>query len=73
MLDKINNKINSITDIKIELKKIKDKVNKGIESTFVFKLPDDPKLMQALINNIKAEIDDALNFVWNKICRENKI
>ena len=30
MLDKINNKINGITDIKKELKKIKDKVNKGI-------------------------------------------
>ena len=39
----------------------------------MFKLQDDPQLRQADLNNMDAKIDDALNFVWNKICRENKI
>ena len=76
MLDKVNNKINIITDIKKELKRINDKVNKNIQQIYeriFFKLPDDPKLRQADLNKIDAKIDDALNFVWNKICGKNKI
>ena len=55
--------------------KIMDEVRENIQSIFktMFKLRDDPKLRQADLNNMNAKIDDALNFVWNKICRENRI
>ena len=76
MLDKINNKIKIITDIKIEIIKIKDKVSKNIQSIFdkiFIKFPDDPQLRLAYLNKVDAEMDDALNFVCNKLCKENKI
>ena len=71
MADKVNNKINNIKDIKKIITQIKDEVRKNIQSLFKIKirLQDDPQLRQADLN----KIDDALNFVWNKICRKNKI
>ena len=71
MVDKVNNKINNIKDIKKIITQIKDEVRKNIQSLFKIKirLQDDPQLRQADLN----KIDDALNFVWNKICRKNKI
>ena len=51
------------------------KYKKYIQSIFeiFFKLHDDPQVRKADLNNVNAKIDDVLNFVWNKICRENKI
>ena len=75
MINKANNKIDNIEDINKILIKIKDKVSKNIQSIFdkVFiKLPDDPQLRLAYLNKGDAEMDDALNFVWNKFCK-NKI
>ena len=76
MLDKVNNKINNTTNIKIKIIKIKDEVSKNIQSiynkTFI-KSQDDPQLRLAYLNKVDAEMDDALNFVWNKFCKENKI
>ena len=48
---------------------------KNIESIHevIFKLSDDSRLRQVEINTINAKIDDALNFVWNKIYRKNRI
>ena len=66
MLDKVNNKTNNITNIKIEIIKIKDKLSKNIQSIFnkiSIKLPDDPQLRLAYLNKVIAEMDDALNFV----------
>ena len=75
MVDKVNNKINNIKDINEIITKIKDEVGKNIQSILqiMFKLQDDPQLRKADLNNVDAKIDDALNFVWNKICRKNKI
>ena len=75
MVDKVNNKINNIKDINKIITKTKDEVGKNIQSILeiVFKLQDDPQLRKADLNNMDAKIDDALNFVWNKICRENRI
>ena len=45
MLDKVNNKINIITNIKIKIIKIKDEVSKNSQSIYnkiFIKLPDDP-------------------------------
>ena len=76
MMDKIDNKIDNIEDTKNILIKIKDKVSKNIQSIFdkiFIKLPDDPQLRLAHLNKVDAEMDNALDFVWNKICRENEI
>ena len=75
MVDKVNNKINNIKDINKIIGKIKDEVRNNIKSIFkkMFKLQDDPQLRQADLDNMDAKIDDALNFVWNKIFRKNKI
>ena len=75
MVDKVNNEINDIKDINKIITKIKDEVGKNIQSILeiVFKLQDDPQLRKADLNSMDAKINDALNFVWNKICRENKI
>ena len=68
MVDKVNNKINNIKNI---ITKIKDEVVKNIQSLFdiIIRSQDDPQLRQTDLN----KIDDALNFVWNKICKKNKI
>ena len=56
------------------IKKINDELKKKIESIheIIFKLSDDSRLRQVEINTIHAKIDDALNFVCNKIYRKNR-
>ena len=47
MLDKVNNKINIITNTKIKIIKTKDEVSKNIQSIYnkiFIELPDDPQL-----------------------------
>ena len=75
MIDKIYDKMSNINDVINIIKKINDELKKNIESIreIIFKLSDDSRLRQVEINTINAKIDDALNFVWNKICRKNKI
>ena len=74
MPDKVHDKINNITDVNKIIIKINDELKKNIESIYeiIFKLPDDSRLRQVEINTIDAKIDDALNFVWNKIYRKNR-
>ena len=76
LLHKVNNKINNINDIKKIITKIMEGVRKNLQPIYgvlFFKLKDDPQLRQAELNKINAKIDNVLNFVWNKICKENKI
>ena len=75
MVDKVNNKINNMKDINKIIREIRYEVGKNIQSILeiMYKLRYGPQLGKADLNNIDAKIDDALNFVWNKICRENKI
>ena len=75
MIDKIYDKMSNINDVINIIKKINDELKKNIESIreIIFRLSDDSRLRQVEINTINAKIDDALNFVWNKICRKNKI
>ena len=75
MVDKVNNKINNMKDIEKIITVIKYEVRKNIQSIFkiMYRLRYDPQLRQAELNNVVAKIDDALNFVWNKIFRTNKI
>ena len=74
MPDKVHDKINNITDVNKIIIKINDELKKNIESIYeiIFKLSDDSRLRQVEINTINAKIDDALNFVWNKIYRKNR-
>ena len=70
MIDKMDNKINNTEDMKIKIKKIMNKVYKNIQSIYdkiFIKIPNDPQLRLAYLNKVHAEIDDALNFVWNKL------
>ena len=53
-----------------------ERVRKNLQPIYgvlFFKLKDDLQLRQAELNKINAKIDNVLNFVWNKICKENKI
>ena len=72
MLDKIHDKINNMTDVNNIIIKINDELKKNIVliHEIIFKLSDDSRLRQVEINKIDAKIDDALNFVWNKIYRK---
>ena len=76
ILDQVNNKIDNITNKKNIAIKIRDKVNKNIQSILgkiFIKLPKDPQLRLDYLSKVDAEIDDPLNFVWNKFCKKNKI
>ena len=75
MLDKINNKINNITDVNKIITKIIDELKKTIKLIYeiIFKLSDDSRLRQVELNTIDATIDYTLNFLWNKIYRKNRI
>ena len=74
IIDKIYNKMNNITEVIGIIIKINDELKKNIESIheILFKLLDDLRLRQVEVNTINAKIDDALNFVWNKIYRKNR-
>ena len=73
LLDKVNNKINNIIYVNKIIIKIKDELNDKIQSIYeiIFKLSNDSRLRRDELNKIDAIIDDMLNFVCNKICREN--
>ena len=75
MRNKIYYKMNNIAEVISIIIKINDELKKNIEliHEIIFKLSDDSRLRQVEINTIDAKIDDALNFVWNKIYRKNRI
>ena len=70
MVDKMNN----ITDVITIIKKINGELENNIKliSEIIFKLSDDLQLGRIQVNTINAKIDDALNFVSNKIYRKNR-
>ena len=74
MLDKVNNKINNITDGNKIITKVNAKVKKKIElinKSSLFVLQKASCLRLAELNKIDAIIDDALNLIWNMICKKN--
>ena len=73
LLDKVNNKINNITDVKKIIIKIKNELNDRIESIYeiTFNLSTDSRLKRDELNKIDAIIDDTLNFICIKIYRKN--
>ena len=74
MRDKMDHKMNNITDVNKIVIEINDELKKNIEwiHEILFNLSDDLRLRQAEINMINAKIGDALNFVWNEIYRKNR-
>ena len=74
IIDKIYDKMNIITEVISIIIKMNDKLKKNIESVYeiLFKLSDNSQLRQVERNTINAQIDDALNFVWNEIYRKNR-
>ena len=76
MLDKVNNKINNITDANKIITKVNAKVKKKIElinKSSLFVLQKASCLRLAELNKIDAIIDDALNLIWNMIYKKNRI
>ena len=74
MRDKMDDKMNNITDVNKIIIEINDELKKNIEliHEILFNLSGDLRLRQVEINTINAKIDDALNFVCNKIYRKNR-
>ena len=74
MRDKMDDKMNNITDVNKIIIEINDELKKNIEliHEVLFNLSGDLRLRQVEINTINAKIDDALNFVCNKIYRKNR-
>ena len=77
MLDKINNKISTISEMGTMVTKIKVKVKKKIKLIYESMneleddlYSDDLWLTQAKLNKIDAIIDDALNIAWNMISKK---
>ena len=80
ILDKINNKIDTINELNNGLTKIKAEVTKKIELIYESMCElqgeiysDDSWLRLVELEKIDAIIDEALNVVWNMICGENRI
>ena len=80
ILDKINNKIDSINKINKILAEVKAKVINKVESIYEAMCElqdeiysDDSWLRLVELNKIDVIIDDALNVVWNEIYGENRI
>ena len=80
ILDKINNKIDTINELNKGLTKIKVEVTKRIELIYesMYELQaeicsDDSWLRLVELGKIDAIIVEALNVVWNIICGENRI
>ena len=80
ILDKINNKIDTINKLNEGLVKIKADVTKKVE--FIYEsmcelqdeiYSDDSWLRLVELNKIDAIIDEALNVVGNEICGKNRI
>ena len=65
MRDKMDDKMNNITDVNKIIIEINDELKKNIEliHEILFNLSGDLRLRQVEINTINAKIDDALNFV----------
>ena len=75
MLDKINNKIDTINKINKRLAKIEIKAAEKVELIYeaMHELQDeiysdDSWLRLVELNTVDAIIDEALNVVWNEIC-----
>ena len=80
MLDKINNKIDTINELNNGLTKIKAEVTKKMKLIYESMCElqdemysDDSWLRLVELEKIDAIIDEALNVVWNMICGENRI
>ena len=80
ILDKINNKIDTINKMNKRLEKVKAEVTKKIELIYESMCElqdeiysDDSWLRLVELEKIDAIIDEALNVVWNMICGENRI
>ena len=80
ILDKINNKIDTINKMNKRLEKVKAEVTKKIELIYESMCElqdeiysDDSWLRLVELEKIDAIIDEALNIVWNMICGENRI
>ena len=73
LLDKVNNKIDNITNMKKIIKKINYELHDKIVSIYeiIFKLSNDIGLRRDKLNKADAVIDDTLNFLCNKIYRKN--
>ena len=72
--DKIYDKMNNITEAISIITKTNDELKENIKSIYeiLFKLSDDSRLRQVERSAINPKIDDALNFVWNKIYIKNR-
>ena len=80
ILDKINNKIDTINKINKRLEKVKVKVKQKVELIYEAMCElqneiycDDSWLRLVELDKIDAVIDQALNIVWNEIYGENRI
>ena len=80
ILDKINNKIDTINKMNKRLEKVKAEVTKKIELIYESMCElqdeiysDDSWLRLADLEKIDAITDEVLNVVWNMICGENRI
>ena len=80
ILDKINNKIDTINKMNKRLEKVKAEITKKVEliCESMCELQDeiysyDSWLRLVELENIDAVIDEALNVVWNMNCGENRI
>ena len=80
ILDKINNKIDTINKMNKGLEKVKVEVTKKIKLIYESMCElqdeiysDDSWLRLVELDKIDAVIDEALNVVWNMICGENRI
>ena len=80
ILDKINNKIDTINKMNKRLEKVKAEVTKKIELIYESMCElqdeiysDDSWLRLVELNKIDAIIDEALNVVGNEICGKNRI
>ena len=80
ILEKINNKIDTINELNKELTKIKAEVTKKIELIYESMCElqdeiysDDSWLRLVKLEKTDAITDETLNVVWNMICGENRI
>ena len=80
ILDKINNKIDTINKMNKRLEKVKAEVTKKIELIYESMCElqdeiysDDSWLRLVELEKIDAIIDETLNVVWNVICGKNRI
>ena len=80
ILDKINKRIDTINKSNNLLAKLKDEISKKIELVYEVMselqdeiYSDDSWLRLVELNKIDAIIDEALNAVWKKLYRKNRV